>query len=61
MNKPIATIHHQEGKRSTVYADDYNRLSKLFDELEAEHEQTKLDLKTVIRKRDLYYNMIGND
>ena len=36
MIKPIAEIHHKPGKRSTVYADDYNRLSKYCDQLQLE-------------------------
>jgi len=36
MIKPIAEIHHKPGKRSIVYADDYNRLLKYCDQLQAE-------------------------
>jgi len=36
MIKPIAEIHHKPSKRSIVYADDYNRLLKYCDQLQAE-------------------------
>ena len=36
MIKPIAEIHHKAGKRSIVYADDYERLSKYCDQLQLE-------------------------
>lgn len=36
MIKPIAEIHHNAGKRSTVYANDYERLSKYCDKIQAE-------------------------
>lgn len=40
MIKPIAEIHHKAGKRSIVYADDYERLSKYCDQLENHIKKT---------------------
>jgi uncharacterized protein YlxW (UPF0749 family) len=36
MIKPIPTINHKSGKRSTVYYDDYKRLEKYCDQLQLE-------------------------
>ena len=38
MNKPIPTIIHKPGKRSTVYYDDYKRLEKYCEHLEKENK-----------------------
>jgi len=36
MIKPIPTINHKAGKRSTVYYDDYKRLEKYCEQIQAE-------------------------
>lgn len=53
MIKPIAEIHHKPGKRSIVYADDYNRLLKYCDQLQAE----KKALADLVGK----YSKLSND
>jgi len=53
MIKPIAEIHHKPGKRSIVYADDYNRLLKYCDQLQAE----KVALADLVGQ----YSKLSND
>ena len=44
MIKPIPSINHKAGKRSTVYYDDYKRLEKYCNHLEKENQEMVKEL-----------------
>ena len=44
MIKPIPSINHKAGKRSTVYYDDYKRLERYCEHLEKENDKMAKEL-----------------
>lgn len=54
MIKPIAEIHHKAGKRSIVYADDYERLSKYCDQLQLEKKALADQIGKDFRHSELF-------
>jgi len=53
MIKPIPSINHKSGKRSTVYYDDYKRLEKYCEQLQTE----KVALANLVGQ----YSKLSND
>jgi len=60
MIKPIPTINHKAGKRSTVYYDDYKQLEKYCDQLEKDNGKLKSEVVEIHLKPIMSAEMATN-